>query len=241
MSNEQAEIDSLDYSLRTNFNNRLYRLKRIQERLLNTITEDKTVLEIGAGEGLCTEWLADRFFRVTAIEPAKKFLACARAKVKASNVTFVPGLFEEFESDKKFDFIISANVLEHAYDAKAFLAHVLKFMKKHSKFLLTVPNARSLHRRIGRSMGLIKNFYELGEQDYRVGHHRYYDFASLQKELEMAGFIVNHISGVLLKPFPYSKMEQLSKEFCAALYEIGQELPDYCGEVFAEVERGTNA
>lgn len=237
MNNKQEKIDKLDYSLKTNFNNRLYRFIRIKEAIKGLKTDQLNVLEIGCGEGLCTQWLSERFKHVVALEPASKFYTCALAKIKANNVEIFHSFFEDFiYPDRQFDLVICANVLEHVEDAFQFLLNIYLRIKPKGRLLLTVPNAESLHRRIGLKMGVIKNITEMGPQDLQVGHKRYYTKQILQTQLKIAGFTIIEIDGILLKPFPYVEMEKLSKEYCNALYEVGKDVPEMCAEIFVNVE-----
>lgn len=227
-----AEIHSYE----AGFNGKMakYRIWRLAQTISN-IKRKEWALEIGCGEGTLTLWLATRFKNVVAIEPAKKFYEYTKMKIeknKIYNVVVKPFLLEEFTPSIKFDCIIATGVLEHVIDPSCFLKKVYDCMHENSYFLLTVPNATSLHRRLGKRMGLIKDLFELGPLDYKVGHYRYYDFPSLRNELETNGFQILEMKGILLKPLPNEIMISFDESYCDALFYLGDELPEYCAEIY---------
>jgi 2-polyprenyl-3-methyl-5-hydroxy-6-metoxy-1,4-benzoquinol methylase len=228
------------HSYEAGFNGRLgkYRIQMIDENT-RAVSASAKVLEIGAGEGPVTEYLSGRFAHVDAIEPADAFFAKLSERFnERTNVTLHHGLFETLELNEKYPLIVASGVLEHVEKPPDFLGRILAQLAPAGIFVGTVPNATSLHRRLGVQMGMLKEVHELSEQDHKVGHYRYYDFSSLRVELESAGFSVTGIEGIVLKPFPNSKMDELSEEFCDALFQVGRELPDWGAEIFFCAKRG---
>ncbi len=143
---------------------------------------------------------------------------------------FVRGEIESLATRGPYDLIIMIDLLEHLPSPLAVMKKIHSLLSARGYGLLVVPNARSLHRRIGLHMGLIRNLHELGEADRRVGHKRYYDADMLQTLVRRAGYRLRHAGGILLKPLPNNKMETLAETYCDSLYELGKELPDYCAE-----------
>ena len=139
-------------------------------------------------------------------------------------------LLEDFASDEKFDSVIATGVLEHVEKPDAFLQKVRTFM--NGELILTVPNASSLHRQIGKKMGLLGDLQELSELDREVGHYRYYDASSLKQVLTENDFRVKSMTGILVKPVQFEFMERFSERYLEALYNLSDELPDLCAEVF---------
>lgn len=232
-SNSRLDAIAARHSYREGFNGRLsrYRIFRLEEALGGSTGR---ALEIGAGEGPITRWLAGRYERVDAIEPAAAFFeVLERDFAGDEHVHLERVTFEGFAGDPGYDAIVAAGVLEHVEHPVPFLEKARGLLAPGGRLCLTVPNAESLHRRVGLEMGMLGEITELGELDHKVGHYRYYTFDTLRADLEAAGFLAIELSGVVLKPLPNSKMDELSLEYCDALFEIGRGLDRYCAEIFA--------
>ena len=209
-----------------------YRIKRINESLkgLNL----RNALEIGPGTGSITKDLLLRFERVVAVEPVESW--CARVGEMGAETHNL--FFEDFETDEKFDVIVASGVLEHVEDPNALLQHMQKFMHDETVAMFIVPNAGSLHRHLGRAMGLIKTLEELTPLDRQVGHYRYYNFSTLQNDFERNGYTVLRMSGIFLKPLPSSEMNRLPKDkYYDALDYVGRSLPTMGAEIFLMARR----
>ena len=130
------------------------------------------------------------------------------------------------------DLIFLIDILEHLHDPLLMLNKVKNYMTPEGYVVIIVPNANSIHRQIGKEMGFISTIYDLNERDHEVGHQRYFDFNSLGELLAKSGLEIVNKSGILLKFLPNKEMENLSNEYCDALFEVGRNLPEYCGEIF---------
>ncbi len=225
------------HSYEAGFNGRMakYRWLRFQEYLPSFPIERTHALEIGCGEGTMTVRLEQLFDHVTALEPAYPFYEKACKRVQRAEVLHT--MMEEFSPAISYECVVAFGVLEHVKDPAIFLQAVRQCMDDDGIFVLTVPNATSLHRRVGKEMGLIERLDELGPLDRKVGHFRYYDFPSLQVELECQGFEVCVLTGILLKPFPNAQMDTLSEAYCDALFALSDELPSYCAEIFCVAQK----
>ncbi|NTU41938.1 MAG: class I SAM-dependent methyltransferase [Nitrospirales bacterium] len=227
---ELLEEISKVHSYAAGFNGRLskYRALTIREIWQG----GGSLLDLGVGEGMLTRLISDGCRRIECVEASPHYMAKARDLLKGHPVTFHSSLIEDFDTDSPYDLVVASGVLEHVREPQEILEKVRKWIGAQGRFIAIVPNATALHRRAGLEMGLMKDCYELGEQDFRVGHRRYYDMQSLREEAERAGLTVIQTGGILLKPLPNSKMEELSEEYCDALYEIGREYPELCAEIF---------
>ncbi|SHK17918.1 class I SAM-dependent methyltransferase [Rhodothermus profundi] len=240
MKSYQSILDQVarTHSYEAGFNGRLakYRILRFIESL-PLIQRRNKALEIGCGEGRTTMELRKYFDHMIALEPAHTFFEKSSKRLANSNVEVKKCMLEEFVSSESFDCILAFGVLEHVMDTSIFLSKVYQLMHADSCFILTVPNATSLHRRIGKAMGYISYLDQLGPLDYKVGHQRYYDFRSLRHELENNDFEILAMKGIMLKPLPNSMMDTLSDSYCDALFKIGDELPEYCAEIFCVAKK----
>ena len=236
MECEQRVVGIADnHSYEDGFNGKFgeYRIRKIREAI-SLLPEMNSVLEIGCGEGRITAFLDGCFERVVAVEPSEKFLEKAKKRATAE---FHQSLFENWDSHEKFDCIVITGVLEHVRDVGVFLRLVKEKMKKETLVILTVPNAYSLHRRLGLKMGLIGSLTELGELDNKVGHYRYYDSVGLIRDLNGNGFAVLSMGGIFLKPLPFAEIERLPEEYLEALFLVGEEYPESCAELFVIAKR----
>ena len=77
--------------------------------------KNKKILEIGAGCGAITRYLAESDAEVTAVEGSPNRAAIIAARCKdLKNVKIIADNFENFETDEKFDIVTIIGVLEYA-------------------------------------------------------------------------------------------------------------------------------
>lgn len=192
--------------------------------------------DIGAGEGANIEYLASRFARLTAFEPASTYFKALGLRIAKMNsqhrISLTATLVEEARGFEPADCAVSTCVLEHVPDPVAFLQAIRGLLKPTGLLLLTVPNAESLHRRLGIHMGLLHKVTELQAHDAAFGHLRYYTFETLAEDIAAAGFELIAQTGVMLKPLPNAAMENLDTKYIDALFGQGIALPRYCAEIF---------
>jgi len=190
------------------------------------------VLEMGCSTGIMTKRLAEKFSDLTVVDGSKKYIEYTRNLVKKKGIKFVVSLFEDFNSNERFDDIIMANILEHVENPVFILKRAKKWLKTNGRIHITVPNVRSLHRRIGQKMRLIKKLDDFSENDRKIGHRRTYTKESLKKDIDKAGLKAIYEQGIFLKPLSNSQLANWDKKIFDAFFEIGKELPDYCSTIY---------
>jgi len=163
---------------------RMSRLRRYNGWLWKKVSPyiGKRVLEVGAGTGNMTRFLAARDSVVaTDINPA--YLAELRTRFEGlPHVRICPldltsnGPYPELGSD--FDTIVCLNVLEHLADDAGALRRMYDLLSPAGHLLLVVPSMPSLY----------------GEIDRSIGHHRRYECHELRRKLEAAGFSVERVA-----------------------------------------------
>ena len=216
------------YDSRQDFDRYLieYSWRRIQEK-----SNKGTCLELGSSEGLMTEQLASFFDSVTVVEGNQKNLDLIEGKF--SNVTCHGCLFENFETETKFDNIILARVLEHMQEPVALLKSCVNWLKPDGVVHIVVPNAKSLHRLLGVAMGMIAVADELTERDQNVGHLRVYDQDMLKDHIQDSGLKLNHLSGSFVKPLSNSQMLEFDEEVLEGYFKLSDQFGENCAELYA--------
>lgn len=96
------------------------------------------VLDIGCGEGLFAELvtsIADVDYY--GLDISKE--AVRRAELKTvRSAEFIVGNAQEFETDERFDVIVSAGAIHHFHDAVALLKHHSRFLKPEGVFVISL-------------------------------------------------------------------------------------------------------
>jgi len=195
------------------------------------LAQGPKVLDVACGNGSLTKLMADHYPIVVGVDGSKEKIKLARKN--APKAKFYVSMFEDFDLDERFNSLVMINILEHVEDPVVFLKKAKSLLNQGGEVVAFVPNALSLNRRIGKIMGIIEDHYELSANDLAVGHRRFYDRDKLVMDLLESGFMPEDVGGVLLKPLSNKQMESWDLEAVEALYVIGEELPDYCGLIYA--------
>jgi 2-polyprenyl-3-methyl-5-hydroxy-6-metoxy-1,4-benzoquinol methylase len=150
-----------------------------------------------------------------------------------ANITKHHSMFEDFTTPLKFDTIIMSHVLEHIEQPIPVLQRIKTWLAKEGVLIISVPNARSLHRIVAVKMGLLKTEHTLNERDHALGHYRVYDTETLCAHIQKAGFKILDKGGSFLKPLSNNQIEQYwTPEMVEGFFEAGKEFPENCAEIF---------
>ena len=195
--------------------------------LVGRFRPDQAVLEMGYGDGVTFDRLC-LLERYTVLEGSPSLASKARqhAANRGSSAQIVETLFEDFLPEAKFDWIYASHVLEHVDDPVQTLALLARWVEPQSgHVVITVPNAESIHRRVGVAMGLHSKLDDLSARDLTVGHQRVYSLGSLTQTLELAGWGISEVQGFFLKPLSNAQLVESGDEAIRALCEVSLELP----------------
>ena len=208
--------------------------KRILERLL----PGRSILELGIGHGITARIFDEVASRHVLIEGASVVIDQFRAEQPDLDCEIVQCYFEKFQTSELFDYIIMGFILEHVDDPGFILRRYRKLLKPAGKLYASVPNGKSLNRRLGLAMGLIDDLYSLNHHDIALGHKRQYCVDTFKDEIEQAGFQVMHIEGIYLKPLPLHVLQGIDNadQNFQALLEVGIDFPDLCVGILVEAE-----
>jgi len=202
--------------------------ERMIRRCLPHVKARGHVLELGFMDGQWTDHFLKNGCRITAVEGALRNVEYGREKYRGeARVELIHSLFDDFVPSEQFDLIHMGGMLKHLDDPVALLLRARSWLKPDGLLIATTPNARSLHRRVGVHMGMLKDLSSLSETDKKVGNLRHYDLDSFGKLLADAGFEVIEIATSVVKPASSDRMADWPDDLLDALDRIADEIPDY--------------
>jgi demethylmenaquinone methyltransferase/2-methoxy-6-polyprenyl-1,4-benzoquinol methylase len=144
-----------------------------------------TVLELAAGTGWWTQWLAQHAREVTAVDAAEEMLAINRERVNAPNVRYILDDVFSWKPDRRFDLVFFAFWLSHVprdrfaafwqlvRDALAANGHVFfvdELGTEQNRGLETRLEEDAVLRELedGRQFRAVKVFYEPSELEAKL-------------------------------------------------------------------------
>jgi SAM-dependent methyltransferase len=206
---------------------------RMIERCLTAVRPGR-VLELGFMDGQWTDRFLDIGCRVTVVEGAARNLEFGLAKYASRpEITFVHSTFESFEPKEQYETILMGGMLKHLDDPTQFLRRSRGWLKAGGLLIATTPNAKSLHRRVGVYMNLLKDIDDLSPADREVGNLKHYDLASFRSLLTEGGYSIEQIATAVIKPVSSELMQRWSDELLDALDSVANEIPDYGWYIYA--------
>lgn len=227
---------TIDHSLQT---------QTMRELIIKTFVpflKGGLALELGCSDGYMTEMISSFVENLDVVDGSDLFLSKAKERAKENNllnINFNLSLFEEFKTDKKYDYVIASYILEHVLDPVEVMKMANRVLKDDGLLLIVVPNANALSRQLAIHMGFYTSLKELTQNDLNHGHRRVYDRVDLNRDIEKAGFINISQGGIMLKILADFQMDKLietkilEKEQIDGLYKLGLEYPDLCGSLFS--------
>jgi predicted SAM-dependent methyltransferase len=195
-----------------------------------------TCLIMGYGEGGLVEHFKEYFSKIILIEGSKSLYDSAVKKYHSyPQIVCHHSYFELFEvpTDERVDVILGNHVLEHVDNPVEVLARSKSWLKDTGCAIFSVPNANSLHRRIGVKLKMLNTRYDLNDQDNLVGHQRVYDQETLLRDVVSAGYKIIEVGGFNLKLISQNQMKDWSKDLIRAIFEVSRECPpDICSNLY---------
>ncbi|HEX4850234.1 MAG TPA: methyltransferase domain-containing protein [Puia sp.] len=125
---------------------------------------DKMILDVGCGDGSVFD--GTDYFVIGFDTDEKALELCRKVRSYKACTSEKP----DDEMMRKFDIVTILGVLEHVEDPGAFL----DLFSQAREIYITVPNAMSFHRHVGKFAGIISDLQELSPQDIAIGHKRYF-------------------------------------------------------------------
>jgi 2-polyprenyl-3-methyl-5-hydroxy-6-metoxy-1,4-benzoquinol methylase len=193
-------------------------------------------IEVGCGNGYSTQSFRPLFRDYEVVEGSAQNMALMQARVRV-DFPCHNTLLEDFKPARKFDNVLFMNVLEHVDDPVACLTILETLLRDEGLLFISAPNCMSLNRRAGYRMGLLASYDQLAPKDHALGHRRLYTVDMMRDHCARAGLKVVAMKGVYLKPLAESQMFALGIDAVKAFYSLGEDLPEYCANLFAVATR----
>lgn len=197
-----------------------------------------SLLELGLGHGYSTPLFSRAVERHVVLEGSPAVISRFRETSPECGAEIVETYFETFESRERFETIVMGFVLEHVDEPAAILARYRQFLAPNGKLFVAVPNMEAMNRRLGHLAGLLPDLHALSENDVLLGHKRYYSVESLKAELRTAGYEIERVEGIYLKPVTTRQLISLnlSVDIIEALCKLGLEYPELSCGILAQAK-----
>jgi SAM-dependent methyltransferase len=203
-----------------------------------------SLISLGIGHSIVSETLLDNLTdslqKYYIIDGSPEIIAAFQKKHQLpGQVLLINEWFEKYTPPAPVDAVEMGFVLEHVDNPLLVAKRYAGFLKPGGSLFIAVPNACSLHRRVGVEAGLLSDIYNLSEQDRGFGHKRYFDCQSLTKLVNDAGLKIVKTEGLFLKPITTSQMEALSlpPNVMSAFIKVGMNYPELSNAIYMEVTR----
>jgi trans-aconitate methyltransferase len=192
------------------------------------------VLDLGFVDGCWTDKVLAQGWSSDIVEGNPRHIQVAQDRYGGqAGVTIHHAQFEAFQPQRRYDTIIAGDILRYIADPVPFLHRLGGWLEPQGRLVVTVPNSRSLHRRVGALMGQIPHPEAANARDIQVGNLRGYDRYQLRHELLAAGLGIVELRGCFLKPLSSLQISDWSDEMLSAFLDIGDELEDYAWFLYA--------
>ena len=230
-------VRAYEGELQYDFDNEIL-LNWYPQRIVNHTQECKSLLELGLGHGYSTTIFSKHYPRHVVLDGSNAVIQNFKSKYPECKAEIVETYFEKFETEERFDLIVMGFILEHVNDPVEVMKHFKKFLAPGGRMFIAVPNAEVLNRRLGYAAGMLKDMQELSENDFILGHQRYYTVPTLNEDVIAAGYSTILKEGIYLKPLATSQMIalQFDKKIIHAFCEVGIQYPELCCGILAEIK-----
>lgn len=220
----------------------LYRKKRVLESL-KRVPKGSVVVEIGCGLEPIFKYY-DNFNQCICIEPANKFYELAlEQKRDRDNIVLIHDFFENAASQltMHIDCIICSSLLHEVENPYVFLTHIRKIADEDTFIHINVPNAKSFHRLLAISSGIINDIHAPSANNIMLQQHSVFDLTSLCELISKVGRVEFLEQGsYFLKPFTHTQMKKcmdegiINRNILDGLYHIVEYVPDLGSEIFVD-------
>ncbi|MFA5060558.1 MAG: methyltransferase domain-containing protein [Candidatus Omnitrophota bacterium] len=219
-----------------------------QRIALETLQQKKPVIvvEVGCGADLLYKKALKARLSIKQwiiVEPSAKFAQVAKRSAQKKIPLFViQNFLEDAAQDIReithgpIDFIVCTGLLHEVPNPDELLRAARSLLSRKGTIHINVSNGNSLHRRLAKAMGLIKDVKAFSRRNKQLMQHHVFDLRSLTNLVISQGFAIAGSGGCLLKPFSNSQMDSIKKVLTAPVMEglfiLGRKYPELANEIF---------
>ena len=185
-----------------------------------------SVLELGCATGRMTAALVAAGATVVGVDHAEAYLDRAEARALVG-ARFVRSDIVAIDLDDRFDHVILANVVHEVADPAGLFATAARHLASGAHLHVSLQNPQSIHRLVGREMGLIAELGEVSDRGRAFATIEVLDAEDLERLAVGAGLVPVHRGGVMLKPLPNDLMATLPDEMLQGFVAAARHLPDH--------------
>ena len=190
-------------------------------KLVSNYVLDNDILSLGLGNGHLGKLNDNICNKQIIIEGSKQIIDSF--SFESDKTIFIESYFENFSIDKKFDVILANHVLEHVDNPVDLMKTKFnEWLSDDGVAFITVPNAKSIHRLIGKEMGMLVNEYDFNNSDIKAGHKRIYDIDQLSNDVNDANLEIIEFGGYNIKMVSLAQMKDWSQELLNAIFEVSK-------------------
>jgi len=165
---------------------------------------NKKLLDVGCNEGTYSIILSKRGFEVDAIDICDLTIAKERNDKYETGVNFINMSVESISLNKKYDYVLCSEVLEHLENPEFALKEIKKVISDKTILIFSVPNVLSCY-------GILKFAYEFVKYGFdirRVDTHQKFPFLRIIRIFKRCGFKIQVIGSVYF--FPINRFKGLN-------------------------------
>lgn len=190
-----------------------YRRKMVISQIVKY--QPHRILEIGCGLEPLFEFVEGKEWRI--VEPSSYFCKVADEKRHDSGqIRILQGLLEERLADlekERFDMVICSSLLHEVEEPERMLEDIYKICTDETIVHINVPNAKSFHRVLAKSMGIIHDEHEESAKNIALQQNVVFDMDRLAEMVTKHQFNIIDQGSYFIKPFTDGQMfEMLEKK-----------------------------
>ena len=180
----------------------------------NNLLKDFEILDIGCGGGLISEPMARLGANVTGIDASEKNIKIAslHSKKNKLQINYLNKSPEQLDSQKKYDIILSLEIIEHVENVDIYLKSCEKLLKKNG-LMFTATLNRTLTSYLKAIIGAeyILRWLPIGTHDW----NKFIKPEELEEKLKNKDFQTVEIKGLSFNPIlnKWKKSEDLSVNY----------------------------
>jgi SAM-dependent methyltransferase len=157
------------------------------EHLLKDFNHEKTVIDIGCGEGGVLSAFLENGYRCTGLEISEARVQFARQR-NLDSINFIQGNIEEFNCEQKFGLILFSDVIEHVENKEKAMIAIKNCLQRDGILFITFPPYRSAfggHQQTLRSFLRYLPYWHLLPRKIFIGLLKIFEKDYLESRLEI--------------------------------------------------------